>query len=161
MEILICASARAEIAAKCIQEFASRGNLTVIAPPPAYAQLAQIPACRGIRMIKLTTNRFTNDSAIEDADLKSLTYSGAVIVSDGLGFIEFNDVIETILPLKINRLIFYNRIGHQETVKLSFGARRVFERCAVALLMGIFGLIRPIELLLERTYIRCAELLGL
>lgn len=161
METLICASARAEIVAKCIQEFTSRGNLTVIAPSPVCAQLDQIPVRHGIRMIKLTTNHFTNDSAIEIADLKRLTYSEAVIVSDGLGFIEFNNVIETILPLKINNLIFYNRIGHQETVKLSFGVRRVFERYAITLLMGIFGLIRPIELLLERTYIRCAELLGL
>lgn len=161
MEILICASARAEIAAKCIQEFITQGNITVIAPSPIYAELSELYRDKNVKLVKLSAHSFQSTSISEIEFLKNTPFDNAIVVSGGLGFVGFHNVIEAINRLQIRNLIFYNKIGHKETIELTFGIRRVFERCAIILLLGILGLVRPIELLAERIYIQCAELLGL
>lgn len=161
METLICASARAEIVRNCIQEFKSKGEITVIAPSPVYDGLSGLYDNQGVKLIRLGGVSFDNTSMAEIHFLKNTPFENAVVVSGGFGFVGFHNVIETIRDLQVKNLIFYNKIGNQETVKLTFGVRRMFERCAITLMMGILGLIRPVELLAERIYIRCAELLGL
>lgn len=161
METLICASARAEIVSNCIREFKSKGNITVIAPSPVYDGLAGLYDIQGVKLIRLGGYSFDNTSLAEIHFLKNTPFENAVVVSGGLGFVGFHNVIETIRGLQVRNLVFYNKIGHKETIELTLGARRVFERCVITLLMGILGIIRPVELLAERIYIRCAELLGL
>lgn len=161
METLICASSRAEIVRNCIQEFKSKGKITVIAPSPVYDGLSGLYDGQDVKLVKLSTGSFSETSISEIHFLKNTPFENAVVVSGGLGFVGFHNVIETIRGLQIKNLIFYNKTGHQETVKLAFGVRRVLERCVITLLMGILGFIRPVELFAERIYIRCAELLGL
>lgn len=158
---MICASARAEIVIKCIREYSSQGKVTVIAPAPVYAGLAAFQKDERVRLFALKAESFNENSIAEMQWIRAISYETAIVVSGGLGFIGFDNVIKTISGLKMKNLVFYNKMGHKELVKLPYGMQRVCERYTVPLLMCFFACIRPIELAFERIYIRCAELLDL
>lgn len=160
-ETLICASARTEIVIKCIREFSLQGKVTVIAPSSVYTELAVFKNDENVKIVRLSTDKFDNHVISEISMLRDDLYDDAVIVSGGLGFTGFHNVIEMIDRLQIKNLIFYNKIGHTEIVKVSNGFTRILEKSIIGFLLGILKRIRPIELLIERIYIRCAELLGL
>lgn len=161
MKILICASAGVEIVKKCIREFEKQGEVTVIAPSPGYVGLSEFFDSEKVSVIELKGNSFNSVSTEGLKQVKDILFDEAVILSGGLGFVGFDNVIETIHCLRIKKCIFYNKTGHKEAVKVPAGAGRVLEKYGVALLLGFFGVIRPVELLMERIYIRCAELLDL
>lgn len=96
MKILICASARAEIVIKCIREFSVQGEVIVIAPSPVYDGLPEFDNADRVRVIKFNGSSFNNISNDGMDSLSNISFDKAIIVSGGLGFIGFNNVIETI-----------------------------------------------------------------
>ena len=93
--------------------------------------------------------------------LRGVRFDAAVIVSGGYGFPGFQNVLKAIAGLRFKQLVFYNQIGRRETIKIRMGSARVWEKLSISLLTGLFQVTRPVELLIERIYIQCAESLGL
>jgi len=162
MKLLVCASARAEIVLNCLREFVSGNEVILIAPSGVGARLIDsIREYDSTRMIRLSAPSFCRDSREELRILQNDRFDAAVIISGGLEFSGFHNVLEAISALTFHQLIFYNSIGHKEIVPIRHGVGRALERYGTSLLFALFQILRPIELLAERIYIRCAELLGL
>lgn len=159
MKVLVCASARAEIVIKCLRELDSKAEITIIAPAPVASNLAWVPDKADL--IRLSGDSFGACPEHELDALQGVRFDTAVIVSGGLGFTGFHNVAKSISGLRFRELVFYNKLGRKERVPVAIGAGRVLERTAVKFLMGLFKAVRPVELLIERIYIQCAELLVL
>jgi len=162
MKLLVCASARAEVVLKCLRKFVPGNEIILIAPSGVGARLIDsIRAYGSVRMIRLSSPSFCRDSREELRILQNDRFDAAVIVSGGLEFSGFHNVLEAISALSFHQLIFYNSIGRKEIVPIRRGAGRALERYGTLLLFSLFQILRPIGSLAERIYIRCAELLGL
>lgn len=159
MKVLVCASARAEVVMNCISELPSQAEVTVAAPRGAAEGLDEFAAPRPMTMVRLKEASFAGGQEL--SSLKETFFDTAVIVSGGLGFTGFQNVIKSIAGLRFRQLLFYNQAGRTSVIRIPAGSRRVLEQAGVFLLEKLFRFFRPAELLIERTYIRCAELLGL
>lgn len=159
MKVLVCASARAEVVMKCLRELHQTAEITVIAPASVAAGLTEVP--KNARLFRLKGPSFGDGPGNELDILKDICFDAVVIVSGGFGFTGFQNVVKVIAGLRFRQMIFYNQIGRRETVRICVGAGRTWERLTVSTLIGLFKVTRPVELLIERTYIQCAELLGL
>lgn len=160
MKVLVCASARPEIVMKCIEELSSsQAEITVAAPCNVAAGLNEFTAIRRVSMVTLKEAGF---SAGQDlTSLQGISFDTAVIVSGGLGFAGFQNVVQAIVGLRFRQLTFYNQIGRKMTIQISAGFSRALERTAVLFMRTLFRIVRPVQLFAERIYIQCAESLGL
>lgn len=162
MKLLICASARAEIVMKCLREFEQENDITIAAPSGVGRALKESEDIGNAALLQLSSPSFCDESRVELRPLMNERFDAVVIVSGGLSFERFDNVIGAIAGLHVNdMLIFYNSVGHREIVQVSNGITRMVERHAIELLCGFWRMIRPVELFAERIYIQCAELLGL
>lgn len=159
MKALVCASARAEIVMKCLRELTAKGEITIVAPAPVAAGLTEIP--EKADLIRLSGSSFGAGPEEQLDALKGICFDTVFIVSGGLGFTNFYNVVNSIAGLKFRQIVFYNRNGRKEVIQLPVGVGRIWARSVTSLLMGFFKITRPIGLLAERIYIQCAELLGL
>lgn len=160
MKVLICASARAEIVMSCLREQDPAAEITILAAAPVAASL-MVPPEGNARLIRLNGGSFGEGPEREIDALKGIRFDTVFIVSGGLGFTGFQNVIQSISGLQFRQIVFYNKLGRRETICLPAGVGRVWERTTTRLLIGAFKITRPIGLLAERIYVRCAELLGL
>jgi len=162
MKLLVCASARAEIVLKCLDEFVPGNEIITVAPTGVAARLADnIKKYESVKMIRLSGSGFCRDSKEELQILQADRFDAAVIVSGGLEFSGFHNVLEAISALSFQQLIFYNSIGRKEIIPIRHGIGRALEQYGASLLFALFRLSRPVELLAERIYVKCAESLGL
>lgn len=159
MKVLVCASARAEVVMKCIEELSSSAEITVVAPRNIAAGLIEFTGARQIPTVPLKETSFV--AGQEMTSLKGTLFDTAIIVSGGLGFAGFHNVIKAIAGLRFRQLLFYNQIGRKEMIQVHTGFGCTLERYTVAFLKTFFDITRPIELFVERIYIQCAELLDL
>lgn len=161
MKVLICASARAEVVIKCVKEFSPQADITIVAPSTVFHGLRELSDLPQVSMLSLKAAGFGGDREQVWDSLKKIRFDAVIVVSGGLGFNGFHNVIRGIAGLRFTELVFYNQIGRKETIRVRTGGARSLERCAVSFLSALFQLIRPMELLIEGIYIQCAELLGL
>lgn len=159
MKVLVCASARAEVVMNCISELSPQAEITVAAPRGVAEGLDEFAASRPMTMVRLKEASFAGGQEL--SSLKETSFDTAVVVSGGLGFTGFQNVIKSIAGLRFRQLLFYNQIGCKSTIQIPSGFCRTLERAGVFLLEKLFRAFRPMGLFVERMYIQCAELLGL
>lgn len=159
MKVLVCGSAGAEIVMKCLRELAPGTEAVLVSPASVSAGLAGLPD--NVRLVRLKGSSFGAGPEEGLDALRGVRFDAAVIVSGGYGFPGFQNVVKAIAGLRFKQLVFYNQIGRRETIKIRMGSARVWEKLSISLLTGLFQVTRPVELLIERIYIQCAESLGL
>lgn len=146
---------------KCLEEFASEHEVTVALPSGIAARFDRYEQCENIVCVPLDGSSFCGNDGEKLLACRRGPFDAAVIVSGGLDFTGFTNVLEAIKDLTFQQLIFYNCVGHKEIVKIQRGMRYKWELRMTSVLMRLFRILHPMELLAERIYIQCAELLGL
>lgn len=161
MKILICGSARAEVVRKCLEDFASEHEVTAALPAGIAPQFNRYEQCENVVCVPLDGSSFCGKDREKLLACQRGPFDAVVIVSGGLDFTGFSNVLEAIEDLTFQQLIFYNCKGHKEIVKIRRGMRSKWEPRMASVFMRLFQILHPMELLAERVYIQCAELLGL
>lgn len=153
MRILLFASAPYTVTTSAIGEF-RKGftEMFVLIPARAWDNYFDLFCYKDVECIRLSIDTFHNVPESDLQGIKGLRFDTAVIVSGEQGFVGFNDVVEIVSKLHVDKLIFYNVTGKKSMYVPPEGISRVIEKYYVLTLMKVFLGINKIGLFFERIF---------
>ena len=155
MNILIFASAASSVAKRAITKFSTKcDNLYVLIPNRAWSDFSDLLDTEKAHCIRLSADSFDDVPETDLQTIKSIPFNTAVIVSGGLGFMRFYNVIEVLSQLYVTeKLVFYNSAGNENIYTMPQGIKRVVEKYYALFMMKIFLYMNKIGLFFERIFV--------
>jgi hypothetical protein len=144
MKILLFASARVAVVNHAIRTYCDGNDMTVLAPRPAHNAL-EYPENRDVLVVKLNANGFYNIADSELSEVVKRKYDIAVVVSGGLGFLNFNNVIAVLSKFSVNELIFFNSVDQETRYAMPNRTTRRVQKYIVITIYNIYKILHKIK----------------
>jgi hypothetical protein len=149
---IVFATASKPVVERAINHF-KNDELYILVPYDLWDSYSDMFKMVNTSFYRISKNRFHDLTHSDLHMIQSLPIDSAVIVSGGVEFFQFYNVVDIVKNLLIGSIIFYNVNGECNTYICPKRLRTVYEKFFIPILINVFLFMNRLERLLERTFL--------